>query len=162
MHLPVKLVCLKSENISSLFSLWHHYEFTGKRSVKFENNKRFIRMRKYKTVYTMVKRTNSKWFTQKTKYWQHEFHTKLGMKLRYSSNFRSTDDTSPVILVTKPMMSPEWGNDGIVITTNETYSWSIKLFQPYPIHIIVLLRQFQFPSTVPFQCNLFTYQIHCL
>jgi hypothetical protein len=33
---------------------------------------------------------------------------------------------------------------------------------PYPIHIIVLLRQFQFPSTVPFQCNLFTYQIHCL
>jgi hypothetical protein len=43
-----------------------------RRSVKFEDNKRFIRMCKYKTVYTMVKRTNSKWFTQKIKYWQHE------------------------------------------------------------------------------------------
>jgi hypothetical protein len=36
----------------------------------------------------------------------------------------STSDTHRVTLATHPVISHKWGKDGILITTNGTYSWS--------------------------------------
>ena len=51
---------------------------------------------------------------------------KTGDELRFCrrvSNFRSTSGTRRVNLVTKPVISHEWGKDREVLATSGTYQW---------------------------------------
>ena len=66
--------------------------------------------------------------TYKTKDWVTRTPLKTESELRCSGRVRiscSISDTRRVNLVTNPVISHEWGKDREVLTTSETYPWSL-------------------------------------